>query len=75
MMWVKFDDFLKKIGINIRNLRNERGLNQEDFDSGDYPVSVRTLQEIEAGRSNLTVKSLYNIAKHLKVKPKDLIDF
>ncbi len=73
-MRVKFEDFLKKTGAKIQKLRKEKGLTQEDFDSGDYPVSVRTLQEIEAGRTNLTAKSIYNISKHLKVKPHELLD-
>ncbi|MCW7503880.1 helix-turn-helix domain-containing protein [Leptospira paudalimensis] len=71
---MKFEDFLIKIGSNIRELRLQKGFNQEDLDSGDYPVPVRTLQEIEAGRANLTMKSVYKIAKHLKVQPKDIID-
>jgi transcriptional regulator with XRE-family HTH domain len=71
---VNFDDYLKKIGKKIQSLRKEKGLTQEDFDSGDFPISVRTLQEIEAGRTNLTIKSIYNISKHLKVKPHELLD-
>lgn len=71
---MKFEDFLKKVGKNVQRLRIESHLKQEDFDSGDFPVSVRALQEIEAGRANLTAKSIYNISKHLKVKPHDILD-
>ncbi|MCW7512126.1 helix-turn-helix domain-containing protein [Leptospira levettii] len=71
---MNFDDFLIKIGKKVKELRISKKLNQEDLDFGDYAVPVRTLQEIEAGRSNFTAKSLFNIAKHLKTKPSDLLD-
>ncbi|GBF49440.1 DNA-binding helix-turn-helix protein [Leptospira ryugenii] len=71
---MKFEDFLKKFGEKVKNERLKKGLNQEEFDFGDYAISVRTIQEIEAGRTNFTAKSLFYISKHLKIKPSDLID-
>ena len=71
---MELEEFLKRLGKKIQKMRKERGLTQEDLDEGDYAIPVRTLQDIEAGRANVTASSLFKIAKHLKVKPKDLMD-
>jgi len=71
---VRIEEFLTKIGKNIQKIRKEKGLTQENLDEGDFAIPVRTLQDIEAGKGNVTVKSLFKIAKQLKVKPKDLLD-
>ncbi len=72
--FVRIEEFLTKIGKNIQKIRKEKGLTQENLDEGDFAIPVRTLQDIEAGKGNVTVKSLFKIAKQLKVKPKDLLD-
>ncbi|TGL18015.1 XRE family transcriptional regulator [Leptospira bourretii] len=71
---MELEEFLNKIGKKIKKLRKEQGLTQENLDEGDNAVPVRTLQDIEAGKANVTIESLLKISKHLKVKPKDLID-
>lgn len=71
---MRIEEFLTKIGKNIQKIRKEKGLTQENLDEGDFAIPVRTLQDIEAGKGNVTVKSLFKIAKQLKVKPKDLLD-
>ncbi|MCW7498425.1 helix-turn-helix domain-containing protein [Leptospira levettii] len=69
------NDYLEKIGQKVKRIRAERALTQESFDDlGEFSVPVRTLQEIEAGKSNFTIKTLYKISKKLKTKPKDLLD-
>ncbi|WP_039938114.1 helix-turn-helix domain-containing protein [Leptospira terpstrae] len=69
------NDYLVRIGQKIKKIRAERALTQECFDDlGENSVPVRTLQEIEAGKSNFTIKTLYKISKKLKIKPKDLLD-
>ncbi|TGM41691.1 XRE family transcriptional regulator [Leptospira biflexa] len=74
-MRVELNDYLLKIGKKIKKIRAERDLTQESFDDlSENSVPVRTLQEIEAGKSNFTIKTLFNISKKLKVKPKDLLD-
>lgn len=71
---MELNEFLKKTGNQIRKLRLEQGLTQENLDQGKYAIPVRTLQDIEAGKSNFTASSLLKLAKQLKVSPKDLID-
>ena len=45
-----------------------------DLDIEPNEIPVRTLQDIENGRTNVTLKNLFYISKKLDVKPKDLID-
>lgn len=68
------EEFLHKLGGKIKRLRKEKGLTQESFDERDHAIPVRTLQEIEAGRSNATVSSIFKIAHKLNVKVKDIFD-
>lgn len=71
---MELEEFLKKTGRNIPKLRKEKGFTQENMDEGDYAIPVRTLQDIEAGRTNFTASSIFKISKRLKVKLKDLLD-
>ena len=71
---VELEEFLTKIGKKIQKIRKENGFTQENMEEGEFAIPVRTLQDIEAGKANVTVSSLLKIAKQLKVKPKDLID-
>lgn len=61
------DRFLKSVGVAIRNRRNELGWTLEQVEEKGYP-SWRHLQKVEAGK-NITVETLFRIAKALKVKP------
>ncbi|TGN11598.1 helix-turn-helix domain-containing protein [Leptospira bandrabouensis] len=71
---MELEEFLEKIGRKIQKIRKDRGLTQENLDEGEFAIPVRTLQDIEAGKANLTASSLLKIAKQLNVKPKDLLD-
>ena len=71
---MEYQEFIKKLGKKIKSLREAKGLTQENMDEGDFAISYRTIQDIESGRSHASVRSLYKIAKQLKVKPKDLLD-
>lgn len=71
---VEFEDFQKKLGQRIQKLRESAGVTQEKMEEGEYGIAYRTLQDIESGRSNVTLLSLYKIARRLNIKPKDLLD-
>ncbi|MEI7014630.1 helix-turn-helix transcriptional regulator [Leptospira licerasiae] len=58
----------------LKGFRLAVGLTQKDLDEGDFTVHFRTIQEIENGRTNANVNTLFRISKRLKVKPKDLFD-
>jgi transcriptional regulator with XRE-family HTH domain len=63
--------FLKKVGTNIRTVREQKGLTLEQVEAAGYP-SWRHLQKVESGQP-FTVTTLYRIAKALKVKPNELL--
>lgn len=64
---------LLKIGRNIANQRQQRGLTQEDL-CGLAEIDRSYLSEIENGKMNVTIKSLKAIADALGVKLIDLLD-
>lgn len=71
----EYQDFLKQIGDNIRARRTELKLTQDDFDTAPLPVDERNFRRIEAGKSNVTMKTLFAICKKLEIQPRVLLDF
>ncbi len=68
-----FQLFLQHIGNNLKKVRNKKGLTQEmvaEMNCIDY----KYYQRLEAGKVNITAKTLYKISKSLNVNPKILID-
>jgi transcriptional regulator with XRE-family HTH domain len=66
-------DIRKRLGANIRRLREEKGLSQEDF--GFEANSGRTyVSEVERGKRNATVTVVEKFAKVLGVTPGYLLD-
>ena len=61
------------IGKNIKSIRERSGKTQQEIaDMCDFEKS--TISRIEAGRTNLTIKSLYKLSTALGVKIVDLVD-
>lgn len=67
--------FLRKLGKRIRELRQEKGLTQEDFDD-QTPLGITShgLQGIEYGQKNPKIYTLYKIARRLGLDLRDLVD-
>jgi transcriptional regulator with XRE-family HTH domain len=65
-----FVKFLTAISKNIKIIRKDRGLTQEDM--ARFGFNIRHYQDIESGKINLTLQTLYRIAKALKVTVADL---
>lgn len=66
-------DIRKRVGANIRRLREEKGLSQEDL--GVDAQSGRTyVSELERGKRNATVTVVEKFAKVLGVTPGYLLD-
>ena len=63
--------FLKKIALRIKELREEKGLTQEDFinDTGIH------IGRIETGKRDFSVSTLRKIAKYFNIPIKDLFDY
>jgi transcriptional regulator with XRE-family HTH domain len=64
--------FLLKVAENIKQRRRARGLTQEDVERSSG-VMRRHYQAIETGTVNLTLLTLYRIAKVFEVPPHQLI--
>lgn len=61
------------IGAKVKSLRESKGLTQiQVADLCDYEKT--TISRIEAGRTNITVKTLYKLSHALHVPMKDLVD-
>ncbi len=61
------------VGGNVKRLRKERGLTQENL-AQDAGIVVRYLSAIEAGRENPTVDVLGRLAAALGVHPGVLLE-
>lgn len=64
---------LKRIGLNIRALRDKRGLSQEEL-AGRAKVARRAVQQLESGDGNPTIGTLEAIAKVLACPVGHLLD-
>jgi transcriptional regulator with XRE-family HTH domain len=68
----KVDDSVKTIAANVRRLRAERGLSAAGLARASG-IARATLAELEAGRGNPTVETLYGLASVLGVTLADLL--
>ena len=67
------DQILKHIGRNVKRIRTEKGILQQDLAAiCNFEVSV--MSRIEAGGSNFTVSTLNKIANALEIKICDLLE-
>lgn len=64
------EEYIKKVGQNIINRRNELGIRQVEL-AHLLGIEDSSLRRIEKGKTNPTFKTLYKIAEILKF---DLID-
>jgi transcriptional regulator with XRE-family HTH domain len=62
-----FKSFLLQVGRNIKAVRIRRGLRQVDVEERTG-IDYKYYQEIESGRVNVTLKTLYRLAKLFRVK-------
>jgi len=67
------NETLKKIGLRIRELREEKNVSQQDL-GATCNFEKSSMSRIEAGRTNLTIGTLLKIGKALDVKLKDIVD-
>jgi transcriptional regulator with XRE-family HTH domain len=63
---------LKVFGANVRRLRNEGGITQEQLaEAAD--LNIRTIQKIEAGQTNILITTAARIQKALDCAWNDLM--
>lgn len=68
----EYQKFLKLLGQNIKHIREERKLSQEKLAFG-FNSARNYIGCIERAEKNLSLKTLYKIAKILDVKVEDLL--
>jgi len=65
-------DMRRLVGENVRRIRQDRGLTQEQFaDLSGF--SQQYLSGLERGRRNPTVVTLFELATALKARPVELL--
>ena len=67
-----FSKYLEQVGRNIRAARIKAELRQVDIEE-KIGLNYRHYQDIEAGKSNLSIETLYRLAKLFKVDVKELV--
>jgi len=67
-----FGIFVKRVGARVRRARWAEGLTQEQV-AADV-LTFRLLAELERGRGNPTLHTLFKLAQKLRVSTKDLVD-
>ncbi|MCF8408126.1 MAG: helix-turn-helix domain-containing protein [Crocinitomicaceae bacterium] len=62
------------MGIKIKQIRVQEKITQSELASkcNDF---IRTIQRIEKGKNNFSIKIYFAICNVLKVSPKDLLQF
>lgn len=65
---------IEKFGQQVKKLREAKTITQEDLaEAANIPLNQ--IGRIERGENNVTISTIFAIAKALGVKPKDLLDF
>jgi transcriptional regulator with XRE-family HTH domain len=67
-------EFMRAFGLNLKKLRNNCNLSQEDL-ANDCDISISQIGRIERGEINTTISTLFVLAKALNIKVRDLFDF
>lgn len=62
-----------KVGQRIKQLRNERGITAQDL-AAACNFETSNMSRIEAGKTNLTLKTLYKIAYALETTVAELVN-
>ena len=66
-------DICKRLGLNVRRRRLEKGWSQEDY--ADRAGIHRTyVSDIERGRRNPTATVIEKLARPFRVRPGELLD-
>lgn len=73
-MDISEDIFIVNLGIHVRQIREKKGLSQQDL-ADDCGITQNQVGRIERAEINTTVKTLVRIANALDVEPKELLDF
>jgi transcriptional regulator with XRE-family HTH domain len=62
--------FLKKVGLRVKQLRAARGITQEDF----YNDTGIHVGRIETAQRDISMSTLHSICKYLEVTPEEFFE-
>lgn len=68
------NDFKKDLGINIRKIRQQKKMTQEDL-SLESTVSRSHIAMIEVGKRDITISALFKISRALNSNMQQIFDF
>jgi transcriptional regulator with XRE-family HTH domain len=71
-MHAGFSKYLEQVGKNIKQARQKAGLRQVDIEE-KIGLNYRHFQDIEAGKSNLSIETLFRLARLFKVEVAELV--
>ncbi len=74
MINIKNKKLMKGLGEQIRSLRLELGISQEEL-ANEAEIPLSQVGRIERGETNPTLSTLFVIAEALKIDLKTLVDF
>ena len=74
MINVKDKKFIKAFGKNLKKIRKEVGLSQEEL-ANDADIPLSQIGRIERGEINTTISTVYVLASALKVNIAELFNF
>lgn len=67
-------EFVTAFGNNLRMLRKNKGWSITKL-ANLCDIEYRQVSDIELGKINTTISTVYLLAKALEIFPKDLLDF
>ena len=68
------ENFFKMFGRQVKQFRKQKGWSQLEM-ALELQIHPNELSNIECGRRNPTLRSVYRIAKTLKIKVNQLFEF
>jgi len=68
---MNFSQYLQQVGRNIKAARVRRGLRQVDVEE-QIGLEYKHYQKIEAGKVNISLETLYRLAKLFRVSVEEL---
>jgi transcriptional regulator with XRE-family HTH domain len=71
MVYIRHDNVIKQVGINLRKIRMDKGVSQEQL-SYDTEISINQIGRIERGQINTSVSTLYEISSALDIDIQEL---
>jgi predicted transcriptional regulator len=67
------EKYLKKFGANLKRVRKEKGISQEDL-ANELGFSQPYIAKLEAGTVNCSISHVVAIAKRLKIQVSLLVE-